>query len=181
MDCHRSALLLVAELSEGQFRWRPPKGPQSIAWNLWHIARWDDVLAEVLVARTASLSHLGPAHQIWKSSKMAEDWRLGGVQLGVEDAGTGLADADAATINLPEKHAVVGYVSEAFRHLDTVLTGIDDALLPQIVPPPVLYPSQLQPDTYGDDIMIWLQHANAHLGMMEALKGMLGLRGSLSD
>jgi hypothetical protein len=112
---------------------------------------------------------------------VAGNWGLGGVDLGVEEAGTGLTDGDAGAIPLPDKDVVVGYVTEAFAHLDRVLDGVDDSILPRTVPAAVLYPSQLQPDTYADNIMIWLQHANTHLGTMQALKGMLGLRGSLSD
>ncbi len=47
--CHTALLAMVDELSEDQFRWRPSPGPQSIGWNLWHVARWDDYLAEVLL------------------------------------------------------------------------------------------------------------------------------------
>jgi uncharacterized damage-inducible protein DinB len=45
--CHEAAVRVVDELSDEQFRWRPSAGPQSIGWNLWHIARWDDYTAEV--------------------------------------------------------------------------------------------------------------------------------------
>ena len=179
--CHESALGLVDELSAEQFRWRPPKGPQSIGWNLWHVARWDDFLAEVLVARTSSLSQLGPAKQIWKSRNLAAQWGLDVGKLGVEDAGTGLEDTEAAAIVIPDKNSVVGYVTDAFMHLDRVLSEVDDSLVTTVLPGAPLFPSQLRQDTYGDNIVIWLKHAFEHLGMMEALKGMLGLRGSVGD
>ena len=69
--CHKAALAMVGELSQEQFRWRPTQGPQSIGWNLWHIARWDDYLAEVLLHHTPSLGHLGPARQVWKERNIA--------------------------------------------------------------------------------------------------------------
>jgi DinB superfamily len=52
--CHKALLSLVEELPQDQFRWRPTPGPQSIGWNLWHAARWDDYLAQVLVEETTS-------------------------------------------------------------------------------------------------------------------------------
>jgi DinB family protein len=105
--CHRAALGMVGELSQEQFRWRPTHGPQSIGWNLWHIARWNDYLAEVLLQQTASLSHLGPARQVWKE--------------------------------------------------------------------PEAFPTH---DPYGVTVLEMFRHAGEHLGTMQALKGMFGLRGS---
>ncbi len=58
---------------------------------------------------------------------------------------------------------------------------LDDSLLPQIVPGSLLFPSQARPDTYADNILSWIEHVYEHLGTMEALKGMLGLRGSVGD
>lgn len=181
VKCHESALRLASGLSEEQFQWRPATGPQSIGWNLWHVARWDDFLAEVLVARTSALSNIGPPKQVWKSRSLATHWGLHRNKLGIEDAGTGLDDSEAAAIAMPGKDVVVGYVTEAFGHLDRVLGEMADSLLPEILPGALLFPSQLRQDTYGDNIVIWLKHAWEHLGMMEALKGMQGLRGSVGD
>src|SRR3981081_5167 len=86
---HAAALALVVERSEEQFRWRPVPGPQSIGWNLWHIAKWDDFMAEALVARTPSLSHLGPARQIWDSRQIADQWGWKSGRIGLLDGGTG--------------------------------------------------------------------------------------------
>lgn len=171
----------MGDLSEEQFRWRPTSGPQSVGWNLWHIGRWDDFLGEVLLARTSSLSHLGPATQIWKSRNVAGQWGLRSGELGVLDSGTGLGDAEATAISLPNKESVVAYVDEAFGQLDRVVGELDDSLLPQVVPGSVLFPSQVRQDTYGDNLLLWITHAFEHLGTMIALKGMLGLQGSVGD
>jgi hypothetical protein len=180
-ECHQAALRLVSDLSEDQFRWRPEVGPQSIGWNLWHIGRWDDFLAEVFLTRASALARIGPAAQVWKSRDLATKWGLTSSDLGFEDAGTGLSDAEATAIRLPDKEEVVTYVTEAFEQLDRVVAEVDDSLLPQIVPPPQLFPSQAHQDSYGDNLMIWITHSYEHLGMMEAVKGMLGLRGSVTD
>jgi uncharacterized damage-inducible protein DinB len=50
--CHKSAIAMVGELSQEQFRWRPTRGPQSIGWNLWHVVRWDDYIADFLLQQT---------------------------------------------------------------------------------------------------------------------------------
>jgi len=179
-SCHKAALAMVDELSQDQFRWRPSRGPQSIGWNLWHIARWDDYLAEVLLQQTPSLGHLGPSRQVWKERNIATRWGLDSVDLGLEDGGTSLTDLQAATMTFPSKEAVIEYAEEAFDHLDAILPELDDSLIPQVLPTVTTeaFPTH---DPYGVTVMEMFRHACEHLGMMEALKGMLGLRGSVTD
>lgn len=171
---------MVDELSEDQFRWRPPQGPQSIGWNLWHIARWDDYLAEVLLQHTPSLRHLGPALQVWNERDIATRWGLDSVDLGLEDGGTSLSDSQAAAMTFPSKEAVTEYAEEAFAHLDSILPELDDALIPQVLPTVTTeaFPTH---DPYGVTVVEMFRHACEHLGTMQALKGMLGLRGSVTD
>jgi hypothetical protein len=116
--CHVAALGMVDELSQDQFRWRPTAGPQSIGWNLWHIARWDDYLAEVLLQHAPSVGHLGPPRQVWNERKIASRWGLSSIDLGLEDGGTSLTDLQAAAMTFPSKEAVMEYAEGAFDHLD---------------------------------------------------------------
>lgn len=178
--CHKAAIAMVDELSEDQFRWRPTQGPQSIGWHLWHIARWDDYLAEVLLEQTPSLGHLGPPRQVWKARNVATRWKLNSVDLGLEEGGTSLTDLQAAAMTFPSKKAVTEYASEAFDHLDAILPELDDSLITRVLATVVTeaFPTHAP---YGDNVMEMLKHACEHLGMMEALKGMLGLRGSVTD
>jgi hypothetical protein len=171
---------MVEELTEYQFRWRAPLGPQSIGWNLWHIARWDDYLAEVLVQQTPSLAHLGPAQQVWKAENIAKRWGLDSVDLGLEDGGTSLTDLQAAAMTFPSKRAIVEYAERAFDHLDAILPELDDSLIPQVLPTVTTeaFPTH---DPYGVTVVEMFRHACEHLGTMQALKGMLGLRGSVTD
>jgi uncharacterized damage-inducible protein DinB len=178
--CHKSAIEMVGELSEEQFYWRPSPGPQSIGWNLWHIARWDDYFAEVVVAGTPSLSSPGPPVQVWKSRDVASRWGLDPAELGLEEGGTYLTDQAAAALALPSKQQVIDYAREAFEHLDAVLPELDDSLLDKILPS---VKTEAFPDdySYGDNTQEFLIHAYEHLGTMQALKGMLGFRGSVTD
>ena len=145
-----------------------------MGWNLWHLARWDDYLAEVLLVHAPALSHLGPATQIWKSRAIAKRWGLDSVELGLEEAGTSLADHAAATLNLPPKRDVTGYATEAFDHLDAVLPNLDDSLLQQVLP--TVGPDGLPADdNYGDTVVAFMNHAYEHFGTMQALQGMLRL------
>jgi|ERR1700730_3000482 len=176
---HAAALALVEELSEEHFRWRPATGPQSIGWNLWHIAKWDDFLAEALVARSISLAHLGPARQIWDSRGIADQWGWKTGRLGLLDGGTGLPDDDAAALALPAKQDVVAYATDAFKQLEIVAGELDDSLLPDVVPGSIIYPNDAKQDTYGNYLVPWMNHCYEHLGTMEAIKGLLGMRGAV--
>ena len=171
---------MVDELSQEQFRWRPAQGPQSIGWNLWHIARWDDYLAEALLQQTPSLRHLGPPTQVWKKQSIAAKWGLDSVDLGLEDGGTSLTDAQAAAMTFPSKEAVIDYAKAAFDHLDAVLPELDDRLIPQMLPTVTTEAFPMH-DPYGVTVVEMFRHACEHLGTMQALKGMLGLRGSVTD
>lgn len=176
---HKALLALVDELSEEQFGWRPDRGPQSIGWNLWHVAKWDDFMAEALVARTGSLSHLGPAHQVWNSRRVGSRWGWESGRLGLEDGGTGLAEEEAAALKLPAKDEVVSYAIEAFAHIENVVSELDDSLVPKVVPGPIIYPNDEKPDTYGNYLVSWMNHGYEHLGTMESIKGLLGMRGAV--
>ena len=178
--CHEAALTMVEELAQVQFQWRPSQGPQSIAWNLWHIARWDDYLAEVLVKQTPSLRHLGPARQIWNELNMATRWGLDSADLGLEDGGTSLTDGQAAAMKFPPNEAVVEYAGGAFDHLDSILPELDDSLIPLVLPTVITEAFPMH-DSYGVTVVEMFRHACEHLGTMQALKGMLGLRGSVTD
>jgi hypothetical protein len=171
---------MVDELSQDQFRWRPAPGPQSIGWNLWHIARWDDYLAEVLLQQTPSLVHLGPAKQVWNERNIASQWGLERADLGLEDGGTSLTDLQAAAMTFPSNEAVIDYTGKAFDHLDAILPELDDSLIPQVLPTVTTeaFPTH---DSYGVTVVEMFRHACEHLGTMEALKGMIGLRGSVTD
>jgi hypothetical protein len=41
-----------------------------------------------------------------------------------------------------------------------------------------LMPDDPDGDTYADQVMFWVEHDARHLGMIEAMKGLLGLEGS---
>ena len=136
-------------------------------------------MAEALMIRTPSLSHLGPAHQVWNLRRVGSQWGWQAGRLGVHDGGTGLADEDAAALKLPAKQEVVAYAIEAFAHLENVVSELDDSLVPTVVPGPIIYPTDQKQDTYGSNLVIWMNHGYEHLGTMEAIKGLLGMRGAV--
>jgi len=89
----------------------------------------------------------------------------------------GLDDDASAALPLPAKDTVVSYAHEAFDAAEHLLRDIDDDEL--------FLPSG---DFYDEGEWVVLDHfgwhvthASRHLGMIEALKGVLGVEGTATD
>ncbi len=63
---HKLVLKLADELSDEQLLWTPDGYNNSIAFNLWHIARWaDNLVFEVLKEYTKLELDMGDSREIW--------------------------------------------------------------------------------------------------------------------
>jgi hypothetical protein len=155
---------------------RPAATAPSIGFHLWHTARWADLFQARFPGFAPDLARLGPNEEIWSRDRLASRWKLEGT-LGREDSGWGLDDDASAALVLPPPGDLRAYVTEAFAAAERVLGGIgDDELF-------------LETDNiYGADErwvvldhFTWhLGHGARHLGMIEALKGVLGMRGTVT-
>lgn len=170
---HERTLKLVEDLTDEQFSKPLHPSVHSIGWQLWHIARWDDRFAEILLENLPALAREhGPARQVWKSESIGERWGFPVGTLGLRDTGTDMKDEDADQLRLPAKSEVVDYARRAFAFADKVTGSLTDEL--------ILMESPRDPDheSVGQNVMYWIDHVNRHLGMMEAMKGQQGLSGS---
>ena len=126
---HERVLALVDDLSDEQLAWRH-SAVHSIAWNLWHLARWADHLQERIPHMTAELGRrLGMSRQVWEAEGLAE-------------------------------RAVDAVDDQQFRQPNAL--------------------EQAGPDTptVGRALLAHLTHDNRHLGEIECLRGLQGLRGT---
>src|SRR5713101_189739 len=74
---------------DGQFAKSMGTRIHSVAWQVWHIARWDDRYAEILVEKTPELAgRFGPPQQIWAAESLAKQWGLPIGHMGRRDTGT---------------------------------------------------------------------------------------------
>jgi uncharacterized damage-inducible protein DinB len=170
---HERALKVVGDLTDEQFAKPLHPSIHSIGWQLWHIARWDDRFAEILLENLPDLTRKhGAPRQVWKSESIGERWGFPAGALGLRDTGTDMKDEDADKLSLPDKSEVVDYARRAFAFADNVTGSLTDEL--------ILMESPRDPDheSVGQNLMYWIDHVNRHLGMMEAMKGQLGLTGS---
>ncbi len=171
---HTRLLEIVADLSEEQLHQRAGSLAPSIAFHLWHMARWADRVQATIPAMSAALSRrLGASGEIWITQALAERWGWQDAQLGYGQTGMELSDEMAAELQLPPGPALLAYAREAFAAADQAFGALDDQLL-----------QERGIDIYGRlnsvayVLLVHLTHAARHLGMIEALRGMLGLRGT---
>lgn len=179
---HRNVLEAVAELGEDQMRWRPPR-TNSIAFNLWHIARWADHMQLVVGALTPGLrERLGrTSSEIWTRDALSAKWGFPTGRLGSGETGMGMDEDASAELPLPAKDDLVAYATRAFEAADRAVREVrDDDLARGAEFDPVAIPWASSSDygTVAGWILGGIRHDSRHLGMIEALKGSMGLRGT---
>jgi DinB superfamily len=159
---HQLLLEAATSTPEDDLRWVPGPTAPPIAFHAWHCGRWADRWAEAL----------GAGGQVWTQRSLASDWgfpaALGGGHTGMQ-----LPDQEAAALPFPDRAALVAYLRAAFAALEQALDRLtDDALL--IAADDFL--GERPP--LGDSLLRQLAHANRHLGMIEALRGVRGTHGT---
>ena len=182
---HARVLKVVEELDEEHLRARPGRS-NSIAFNIWHVARWDDNLHWLLPEMTPELrKRLAATQEIWTAERLASRWGFPPPErLGHSQTGMGMDEAVAAGLALPAKDVLLDYARGAFAALEAALAAVDDAELSEVAEvdrsrTPWMA-ANVRSSTVASWILGYLDHAERHLGMMEALRGIQGLRGTAS-
>jgi len=161
---------------DGQFAKSMGTRVHSVAWQVWHIARWDDRYAEILVEKTPELaSRFGPSEQIWAAESLAKQWGLPIGHMGRRDTGTEMDDEAADALPLPDRALVVDYARRVFARLQAALSALPVASMFTVMA------DDPDGDTYAHNIMLYLDHVQRHLGMIEALRGLQGTIGTATN
>jgi hypothetical protein len=157
--------------------WQRSLGPTSppIAFHAWHIARWIDFLRDALT---------GPGDQIWDKAGLAERWGLAAGSLGYESTGMGMSDDAPAGLDAVPRAVILAYMRESIDAAIEALRQLPTATLEGV------YTGHRKAEwagQYPDDMSVSLlilgqfEHAARHLGMIEALVGVHGFRGSATQ
>jgi uncharacterized damage-inducible protein DinB len=154
-------LQVVTDLSDAQLGWRPAPSAHSIGFTLWHTARADDNVQSDLSGRELE----------WVSGGYAKRWSH--PERGV---GTGWDDERAATLPLPSKTELLAYAARVFGAVDAALDGVDDTRWAETLKSRFMGADS----TLGEVVLVCMTHENRHLGEMEYIKGLQGLRGSVT-
>jgi hypothetical protein len=157
---HNQVLVLTDALTEEQVLWRPGDLAPSIGFHVWHLARWADYDAH----------RFDSSPEVWLAKGLAEAWGFP-AELGEASAGTGLDDDASARLPLPGKGPMLEYARAAFADLDQSLERM------------MIEASRR--GGAGNDavelVVTYATHDNRHLGMIEALRGLLGLQGTATN
>ena len=177
---HQSLLEVARDLTDEQLARRAARHAPPIRFHLWHIARWADRLQAALPTMTPQLAgRLRAGQEIWDAEALAARWGIPPAALATDvlggdaQAGVGLDDDASAALPLPAKELLLEYARRAFAAADEAVAAVDDADLP--VRCTDLYGER---GSVGKVLTVHLTHANRHLGMIEALRGVQDLRGT---
>jgi hypothetical protein len=187
---HGRLLKVTSDLpGEGLVRRFAPTAPP-IGWHLWHIARWADRLQGTFPNRSFEATRRwDTGRQIWFRERLGVRWGLEPSALGILETSAGMTDETAAL--LPARAPGAGlrdYVQHAFGALDAAVQGLGardltegrnsvmefamDALRQETTE------ASGAETTVSADLAFHLSHASRHLGSIEALRGLLEIRGT---
>ena len=128
---HGRVIESAERTEEAEFAKSMGKRVHSVAWQVWHIARWDDRFAELMVEKTTDLARrFGPPSQIWASESLAKQWSLPIGHMGRRDTGTEMDDESADALRLPEKALVLDYARRVWTAADRYATAAPSAATP---------------------------------------------------
>lgn len=179
---HGRLLAFVQKLTDEQLFWQLNPHTHSIAFHIWHVARWADHLQAAFSGMTPELGRrLGPGVQIWHEDGMAARWGFRSAELGFDETGMGMADAYAVSLPFPPRAELLDYVSRVFDRAQQAARMIDDTQFQAVEQRQAMTEGIWGESTVGDAVMSHTTHASRHLGMMECLLGLQGQRGTATQ
>jgi hypothetical protein len=165
---HTIALRSVEGVADVQARWRPQRGPQSLVWQLWHIARWDDRFAQIIAELATGLRSEIARQQVWERMSIREAWGWSPhLALGRRDAGTGLTEKEAAALPFPDLDVVRDYAEAAFAYVETAVAALDPSAMDR--------PAGQDTETWTANALQYLEHVPEHVAVMQVLRDLQGL------
>jgi hypothetical protein len=161
-----------------------------IGWHLWHVARWADrVQASLRRANDPTNYQPNPNNGLWEQESLAAEWDLDPSTLGTLEEGSGMDHEDAAALAVQVGQAkIVEYATRAFAQLDDALQTLEadqfgdtrTSVMEFEIRNGALRKAHGKETTLAADLMFHLSHVNRHLGMIEALRGLLDADGSIT-
>ena len=163
-------LQVVDALTDEEASVWPATTAPSCKWHLWHMARWADYVQSLL---SSVVDEETP--ELWEFAGVADEWEFDGVDLGMWGAGSGLGNENGASLPLPGVPKVKAYAKEAFELLESRVGKLDDSTFN------AAFADWHDNETNVGDAMVgYIAHANRHLGMLEAISGVLGKDGTVT-
>jgi uncharacterized damage-inducible protein DinB len=177
-DTNADVLKTVNALSDDQIAWQPHPACNSVAFLLWHMARWEDHMQATVPGMTDELSRrLPPGQQIWERDQLAAKWGFNSTQLGELELGTGF-DSDASSEPpWPKKRVLLEYAQKTFSAVEHAISFIDEEQFQEIersqFDNEYMNETMTQSVTVGNAVMEHLVHNIHHLGEVYYLIGLM--------
>lgn len=182
MNYYRAAnadvLKKVSELSDEQLAWRPHPACNSVAFLLWHMARWEDHMQATVPGMTKELARrLPPSQQIWERDQISKKWGFAELQLGELDLGTGFDRNVSEEPPWPGKEALLDYARQTFATVEHAISFIDEEQFEEIerseFDNEYMQGTMEESVTVGNAVMEHLVHTYHHLGEIYYLVGLM--------
>lgn len=165
-------LAVTRDLTAAQLTTTAGLHAPAIGFHLWHIARWADIVQAHLPSMGAETG-AAQIQEIWEREGLAAQWGLANVELGYQDTGMGLPDDAAQALALPDGATLLAYATRTFAAAAQTTSAVDDERFVRSGRDPLG-----REFTVGGTVLNHLLHLGRHLGMIEALRGVLGLHGT---
>ena len=188
-NVNSNLLKVTQDLSFEQLCKRPSLTAPPIGWHLWHISRWSDRFQASFPKRGDGLSkeYSNPNRDLWHIENLAAQWDLSPTTLGVLETGAGMEHDVAATIpKIIGKENMLNYARRVFVASEQALSSLTvseldhprTSILELEILGSSLQEAPGEETTNIADILFHITHANRHLGMIEALRGLLDMNGT---
>ncbi|MCX5909344.1 MAG: DinB family protein [Deltaproteobacteria bacterium] len=185
---HSWILKATEELTEEELCRSFEASSPPVGWHLWHIARWADRLQASLPRKAGPpLPQPNPSQSLWEAENLAVRWGLDPRTLGTFEEGSGMSfDAAAALPRRIGRDSLLDYARRVFTMANAAVAGLVPEDLPQARKGIMGYEvvdGQIRPipekkTTIAAELIFHISHASRHLGMIEALRGLLGRKGT---
>ena len=149
----------IADLSLDQLHWRANDHGCPIAFILWHYYRTQDNVIQFVIQRKPT---------VWLEEGFDKKFGLDRIA-----QGTGMSLADAQALRVNSKEDFLAYMDAVADATDEYLAGLDDEALEQKT---TVKPVGEMPVRNAIGTMC-LTHGFTHLGEIQHLRGLMGLRG----
>ena len=168
---HKEVCSLVSSLPDEKIAWQPHPAATSIAFNVWHLARWADYVQSNLRTNTAGLrQRLEPHDEIWASENLAAAWGLLQTDLGNVEAGNDLEER-AAELRFPGRAVLLDYLQRCYALEEEAMAAVDEEQFQAHSDQHETTPE----DTVGRWLMSHLIHEWEHLGIIRYASGLYDL------
>jgi hypothetical protein len=170
----REILALCRSLDEARLRRRLP-GTNSVAHDLWHIARWADHLQSIISEMTPELTaRLGVRREIWTAEDLKRRWGMAGLDLGHVETGFGMDEEVAASMPLPPTPELFSYAERAMQAATITVADLTEDDLHQVAYVAPERSDWMEPGPESRDLVFgwvldYLAHDAEHLGTMRTL------------